>query len=171
MMVTAFLEESQIAQGGCDEVKRLLEEGYAADLGSIRVFDDLTGRIVDLDYWDALRDSSPKGRGRPRLGVRSREVTLLPQQWDWLARQPGGASAALRRLVEDARRKAPDERARKDAMNAFMRHTCGDRPNYEEALRALYRDDNATFDDMIAAWPADLSAFIKRLRELGPKPE
>jgi hypothetical protein len=43
-------------------------------------------------------------RGRPKLGVVAREVTLLPRHWEWLATQPGGASVALRRLVEAAPR-------------------------------------------------------------------
>jgi hypothetical protein len=163
MTVTAFLGNRRIAQGDRPQVQHALETGYASDLGAIRVFDDADGRVVDLDYWDAARLHAPKGRGRPSLGVRAREVTLLPQQWDWLARQPGGASAALRRLVEDARRKAPDNRARQDAVYAFMRDTCGDRSNYEEALRALYRGDAARFEALIADWPADIRGFIARL--------
>ena len=163
MIVTAFLADNQVAHGESAEVQRLLEEGYATDLGEVRIFDDQAGDIVDLDYWDALKTSLPKGRGRPSLGVRAREVTLLPQHWDWLARQPGGASAALRRLVQEARREPPSKRARKDAVSTFMRHTCGDRPNYEEALRALYRDDRARFDELIASWPTDVAGFIARL--------
>jgi len=163
MTVTAFLGDAQIAQGERGAVQQAIETGYPADLGAIRVFDDSEGRIVDLDYWDALRTSAPKGRGRPNLGVRAREVTLLPQQWEWLGRQPGGASAALRRLVEEARRKAPDDRARQDAIYAFMRHMCGDRPGYEEALRALYRGDTAQFGALIAEWPDDIRDFIRRL--------
>jgi len=132
-------------------------------MAALRVARDAEGRVVDLDYWDALRTSTPKGRGRPNLGVRAREVTLLPQQWEWLGRQPGGASAALRRLVEDARRKAPDDRARQDAIYAFMRDMCGNRPGYEEALRALYCGDTAQFDTLIAEWPGDIRRFITRL--------
>ena len=45
-----------------------------------------------------------RGPGRPKLGVVAREVTLLPRHWEWLAEQRGGASVALRKLVEDAQR-------------------------------------------------------------------
>ena len=167
MTVTAFLGDAQIAQGEPAQVQQALETGYATDLGAIRIFSDTDGRIVDLDYWDALRASAPRSRGRPSLGVRAREVTLLPQQWEWLARQPGGSSAALRRLVEEARRKAPGDRARRDAIYAFMRDMCGNRPGYEEALRALYRGDSARFAELIATWPGDVRGFIGRLAATG----
>ncbi|MBC7683274.1 MAG: DUF2239 family protein, partial [Ferruginibacter sp.] len=48
----------------------------------------------------------PRGPGRPKLGVVAREVTLLPRHWEWLATQPGGASVALRKLVELAQRQS-----------------------------------------------------------------
>ena len=88
---------------------RAIEDGYGqADQAAIRAYDDETGRVVDLDYWDA-GSAAPqvRGRGRPRLGVVAREVTLLPRHWDWLARQRGGASAALRRLVDEAAKAQP----------------------------------------------------------------
>ena len=49
-------------------------------------------------------DQVPRPRGRPKLGVVAREITLLPRHWEWLATQPGGASVALRKLVDAARR-------------------------------------------------------------------
>lgn len=163
MAITAFLEDAQVTAGTPAEVQQVLETRYAADLAAIRIFDDASGRVVDLDFWDALKTVASKGRGRPNLGVRAREVTLLPQQWDWLASQPGGASAVLRRLVDDARRKAPDERARQNAIYTFMRDACGDRPGYEEALRALYRGDAERFATLTADWPVDIRAYIDRL--------
>ena len=50
------------------------------------------------------RRRAPRGPGRPKLGVVAREITLLPRHWDWLNAQPGGASVALRKLVDEARR-------------------------------------------------------------------
>lgn len=165
--VTAFLGDTQLAAGSREAVTRTLEDRYPADLGAILVFDDATGRLTDLDYWDAAKATPAPSPGRPRLGVKAREVTLLPRHWDWLAAQPGGASAALRRLVEAASKGAPDATQRRDAVYNFMSHACGDRPGYEEALRALYRDDDAGFADMIAAWPADIRRHIARLRKGG----
>lgn len=161
--VTAFLGNRKLASGPRPAVQHLLEEGYSGDLGSILVFDDATGKPADLDYWDAATPAPAPSAGRPRLGVKAREVTLLPRHWDWLAAQPGGASAALRRLVEAASREAGDGRTRKDAAYHFMSHMCGNLPGYEEALRALYRDDGAAFDGLIAEWPEDVRGHIRHL--------
>ncbi len=159
--VTAFLGDMQLASGRRDAVTRTIEDHFPADIGAILVFDDATGKLTDLDYWDVAR--AAPAAGRPKLGVRAREVTLLPRHWDWLAAQPGGASAALRRLVEAASKGAPDAKQRRDAAYNFMSHACGDRPGYEEALRALYRDDEAAFGALIIDWPADIRAHIGRL--------
>lgn len=163
--VTAFLRDRQLASGSRENVTRTLEDRYPGDLGTILVFDDATGRLSDLDYWDAAKSAPAPAptAGRPRLGVKAREVTLLPRHWDWLAAQPGGASAALRRLVETASKDAPDAKQRRDAAYNFMSHLCGDRPGYEEALRALYRDDDAAFAELIAEWPDDIRHHIGHL--------
>ncbi|HEY0412216.1 MAG TPA: DUF2239 family protein [Allosphingosinicella sp.] len=167
--VTAFLEERAIARGERGEVMRLVEERYAAEQPAVRVFDDETGQVVDLDYWDAAASvpasapAQPRGRGRPSLGVVAREVTLLPRHWEWLAAQPGGASASLRRLVEAARKAPPAAGARRDAAYRFMADMCGDRPGYEEALRALYRGEPDKLEALIAPWPADVAAYIRQL--------
>ena len=161
--VTAFLDDRKIAEGDRGSVTRLIEDRYSAsDHNEIRVFDDDTGRRVDLDYWDAA--VSRGARGRPRLGVKAREVTLLPRHWEWLARQPGGASAALRRLVDKARQEdSGSARRRRDAAYHFMQAMCGDRPGYEEALRLLYRGDEAAFRKAVETWPDDLTAYLDRL--------
>lgn len=159
--VTAFLGDTQLASGNRDTVTRTLEDRYPGDLGAILVFDDVTGRLADLDYWDAAKTAPTAGR--PRLGVKAREVTLLPRHWDWLATQQGGASATLRRLVEAASRDTPSIGQRRDTAYNFMSHLCGDRPGFEEALRALYRDDEAVFADLISGWPDDIRAHIGRL--------
>lgn len=110
-------------------------------------------------------DRDPRGRGRPKLGVVAREVTLLPRHWDWLTAQSGGASAALRRLVDEARRKPPSRpnRAAQDAAYRFMQAIAGDLPGYEEATRALFADDRAGLEERIANWPADIRTYALRL--------
>ncbi|HYG46305.1 MAG TPA: DUF2239 family protein [Allosphingosinicella sp.] len=164
--VTAFLEDRIVARGERGAVTRELERLYPADLGALRVFEDGSGRIVDLDYWDAAASAPPpppRPRGRPRLGVAAREVTLLPRHWEWLSRQPGGASAAIRRLVEDARRKGSEAGERRDAAYRFMSDMCGDRPGYEEALRALYRGDHERLRTLIAGWPEAIRDYVEEL--------
>ena len=160
--VTAFLGDRIVARGERGDVTRELERLYPSDLGALRVFEDGSGRVVDLDYWDAAA-SAPRPRGRPSLGVAAREVTLLPRHWDWLSRQPGGASAAIRRLVEEAGRKAPGPKEKRDSAYRFLSDMCGDRPGYEEALRALYRGEEARFHLLIADWPTQIRGYVKEL--------
>ena len=110
----------------------------------------------------------PRGRGRPRLGVVAREVTLLPRHWDWLASQPGGASVALRRLVEDARRtNAGEDAARlaRDRAYRFMSALASGLPAFEEASRALFRRDRDGFADTVVDWPADVRRHALALAE------
>jgi hypothetical protein len=110
--------------------------------------------------------AEPRGRGRPKLGVVAREVTLLPRHWDWLGAQPGGASVALRKLVEDARRANGDrdrQRAARDAAYHFMSTMAGDLPGFEEASRALFADDRRRFAELIADWPVDIRDHIVKL--------
>jgi hypothetical protein len=110
--------------------------------------------------------SEPRGRGRPKLGVVAREITLLPRQWDWLSIQPGGASATLRRLVDEAKRTVMPREQRR-AMHAaayqFMTAIAGDMPGYEECLRALFAGDKPKLDQCMAGWPADIRAHTMRL--------
>ena len=108
------------------------------------------------------------GPGRPKLGVVSKEVTLLPRHWAWLEQQPQGISAALRRLVEEASKREPDrQRARlaRDAASRFMWSMAGDRPNFEEASRALFAIDRARFDQLVRDWPADVREHLSRITE------
>ena len=103
--------------------------------------------------------STPRGPGRPKLGVVAREITLLPRHWEWLAQQSGGASVAIRKLVEQARRSGEDKdriRQAQEAAYRFMSAMAGNRPHYEDAIRALFADDSTGFEKLIAGWPADV---------------
>ncbi len=166
--VTAFLGDAILGSGSREDLTHMLEDRYSGDLGAILVFDDETGKLTDLDFWDAGKTTSAATSGRPRLGVKAREVTLLPRHWDWLASEPGGASAALRRLVDAAIQASPTSRQRRDAIYNFMSNLCGDRPGFEEATRALYRDDQAGFDAIAADWPVDVRRYLDRLAQSQP---
>ncbi|MFT3966973.1 MAG: DUF2239 family protein [Sphingobium sp.] len=158
--VTAFLGDSRIATGEREAVAAFILARHPGQEGAVRVHDDLSGRVVDLDYRAA---PAARGRGRPSLGVTAREVTLLPRHWEWLASQRGGASAALRRLVDAAAARPRSALQRRDAVYAFMAAGCGDRPGYEEALRALYRGEEDDFAAHVAGWPEDVRAYIVHL--------
>ena len=148
MGYTAFNGHTRIAAGNLAEVYSLLKD---RPQGDFLVFDE-TGRQVDLDLRAIQHEPSAdqaRGRGRPRLGVVAREVTLLPRHWDWLNSQPGGASVALRKLVEEARRTRGDN----DRVRAAI---AGNLPGFEEALRALFAYDRRRFADLIAGWPQDI---------------
>ncbi|WGS50164.1 DUF2239 family protein [Paraburkholderia sp. D15] len=113
-------------------------------------------------------EDAPRGRGRPKLGVVAREVTLLPRHWDWLNAQSGGASVALRKLVEAARVAGEDrhrQRVAQEASYRFMTALAGNLPNYEDATRALFADDRTRFTQIVETWPADVCAFASRLAE------
>lgn len=152
---TAFSGDLWIATGDEDEVRAAMR-AIGNDAQNLLLFDDATGRQVDIDLRGDGQEPS-RGRGRPKLGVQAREVTLLPRHWEWLAAQPGGASAALRRLVEDARKAqedAPSPRAAMDAAYHFLTGMAGDRPGYEDAIRALYARDRQGFAKASEEWPS-----------------
>ena len=111
---------------------------------------------------------APRGPGRPKLGVVAREVTLLPRHWEWLAQQSGGASVALRKLVDEARRTGEDRdrvRQAQEAAYRFMSAMAGNKANYEDAIRALFAGEAARFEDLIAEWPADVRRHAAKLAE------
>ncbi|WP_027211639.1 DUF2239 family protein [Burkholderia sp. WSM2232] len=173
-------------------VKKVLERGEQAP---VLVFDDASAAPVEFDLrgteqeivarlnsaqTESSRDASneaqaadaseaavaPRGRGRPKLGVVAREVTLLPRHWDWLNGQPGGASVALRKLVETARAAGEHldrKRAAQEAVYRFMTALAGNLPDYEEATRALYAGDRPRFEEKVAQWPEDVRAYTVRL--------
>ncbi|HEX6049420.1 MAG TPA: DUF2239 family protein [Gemmatimonadaceae bacterium] len=121
------------------------------------------GSAADSPYRD---DTHARGRGRPRLGVIAREVTLLPRHWDWLAGQPGGASAAVRRLVDEARQTHAAKDRRRQAQEAayrFMSAMAGNEPGFEEATRALFAGDAPRFGELTAEWPGDVRDHARAL--------
>jgi hypothetical protein len=174
---TAFNGRRRLASGPLGEVAVAVKAALkAGTTDTLLVFDDATGRVVDLDLrgtdaevlarLEPPAPEGPRGRGRPRLGVVPREVTLLPRHWDWLNAQPGGASVALRKLVEEARRSAEGERGprrAKEAAYAFMSAMAGDEPGYEEAIRALFAGDGERFKDETRGWPADVGGHAALL--------
>jgi hypothetical protein len=171
--VTAFAGSRLIARGDLATVASAANENRDA---SPLIFEDATGRTVELDLRGSVEEvlarlpipaGPPKpARGRPKLGVTAREVTLLPRHWDWLASQPGGASAALRRLVDQARRETVDTHAQRKAQEVTYRVMTtlgGDLPGYEEATRALFANDRTRFDLLTAAWPTDIGDYVREL--------
>lgn len=180
---TAFAGHRLLATGPLAEVAIAVKIATSArDLDPILIFDDTTGRAIDLDLRGSHREivarlpqppapeaeptAEPRGRGRPKLGVVAREVTLLPRHWDWLGNQQGGASVALRKLVENARRAGGDRdrlRAARDAAYHVMSALAGDLPGFEEASRALFAGDRPRFTERIAGWPVDIRDHIVTL--------
>lgn len=174
--VLAFAGERLIARGTAGEAMAAIKA--ATDAGEAVLVFDRTGRVVDLDLRgevaDALARLAPapepekRGPGRPKLGVTAREVTLLPRHWDWLASQPGGASVALRKLVESALKDAegPDRaRKAKEATYRFMTALAGDRPGYEEATRMLFAGDWTAFEAAVANWPEGVRGTVWEMAE------
>jgi hypothetical protein len=183
---TAFEGQRRLASGPLAEIALAAKRAEQHASEPIAIFSDATGRAVDLDLrgsteevlarltdtaaagaaQDATLPSEPRGRGRPRLGVVAREVTLLPRHWEWLNAQPGGASVALRKLVDEARRANGDrdrQRAARDAAYHFMSAMAGNLPHFEEASRALFADDRRRFVGQIASWPPDIRDHAVKL--------
>ncbi|MCB1500596.1 MAG: DUF2239 family protein [Bauldia sp.] len=174
----AFAGTACIAAGALSETavaaRRAQDEDPSA---AILVFNRDTAEVVDLDLRGSEQDvaarytpptPSPARRGRPKLGVVAREVTLLPRHWEWLARQPGGASVTLRKLIEAARKDdAHTARARTDTAYRFMSAMAGNLPGFEEAARALFAGDRGRLTALMAAWPPDIGREISRFLD-GP---
>ena len=177
---TVFEGLRRLASGPLIEIAPTIKRAEARAAEPISIFSDATGRAIDLDLRGGIADvlkrlaktdeqpapNEPRGRGRPKLGVVAREVTLLPRHWEWLNAQPGGASVALRKLVDAARRSNGDAdrlRAARDAAYHFMSAMAGNLAHFEEASRALFADDRRRFTSLIAAWPADIRDHVVKL--------
>ncbi len=167
------------------KTKVVLDRGERAP---VLIFDETSGELVEIDFRGSLQQvldrlecpeskfelfepevpeqSTPRGRGRPRLGVVPREVTLLPRHWDWLSAQPGGASVALRKLVDEARRtrqSADALRRGQEAAYRFLHALAGKLPGFEEVTRALFAGQSERFHERTAAWPRDVRDHARRL--------
>ncbi len=178
---TAFAGTRRIASGALRHVALVAQRELQAGAAGVLIFDDRSSELIDLDLSgssaellkrlaatelvvkaeDDEGEAPPvrRGPGRPRLGVVAREVTLLPRHWQWLAAQPGGASVALRRLVEDARKANAGRdrvRAAQEAAYRFMVAVAGDAPGFEEATRALFAGNAAAFEEAMSAWAGDV---------------
>lgn len=171
-----FHHARRIAAGPLAEAARETRECLGDRAAEAQVFDAETSKPIDIDWrgspdevaarLDATpAESVPGARGRPKLGVVAREVTLLPRHWEWLAEQRGGASVTLRRLVDQARQAdtgAAHRRAQESAYR-FMTAMAGDAAGFEEALRALYAGDAVRFDECSASWPSDVRDHARTL--------
>jgi hypothetical protein len=181
---TAFEGQRRLISGPLADVALAIKHTMRPTSEPIAVFSDASGRVIDLDLRgstdeilarlpavtnsteESAATNEPRGRGRPRLGVVAREVTLLPRHWEWLNAQPGGASVALRKLVDDARRTSGDrdrQRAARDAAYHFMSAMAGNLPHFEEASRALFADDRRRLVSQIASWPDDIRDHVVKL--------
>lgn len=190
VLCTAFEGTRRIATGALPEVAQKVKE--VVDRGErapVLIFDDATSELIEVDFCGTAEDvaarllagtgtSVPSGPaavpdtetrrkpGRPRLGVVAREVTLLPRHWEWLNRQPGGASVAMRKLVEEARRvNETRDRLRRaqEVAYRFLSAMAGNEPGFEEALRCLFAGDRARFDLLVSDWPIDVRDHAQKL--------
>lgn len=179
----AFEGDKRIAFGELAHVAGKTKEAMdRGELGPVLLLDAVTSRPIEVDFRGSLEEvlqrlpSQPapsealerRGKGRPKLGVVAREVTLLPRHWDWLNAQPGGASVALRRLVEEARKtNVPQDQKREAQESAyrFMTTVAGNLPGYEEALRTLFAADRQAFFRITNSWPTDVRDHARSLAE------
>jgi hypothetical protein len=170
---TAFLGWKRIAAGSLEQMLRQTK-AYLRDEPSdqsLLIFEDQTGTQVDFDLRgsveEVLERVAPRplrtGPGRPRLGVISREISLLPRHWEWLETQRSGVSATLRRLIEEARKQDSTESDRRRAVEAtgrVMTAIAGNLPGFEEAYRALYSRDHGRLEQCVKEWPQDLREYM-----------
>ncbi len=190
----AFDGDRRIASGNLREVisaaKETLDRRKDA---SVLVFDGTTSSPIEIDFRGSIDDvlarlpdvaaapaagegaapPVPRGPGRPKLGVVAREVTLLPRHWEWLAQQSGGASVALRKLVDEARRANKDKdriRHAQEAAYRFMAAMAENKPHHEEVARALFAGDAERFEAWTATWPADVRDHVRRLAAVAFEP-
>lgn len=182
---SAFEGHTLIASGEVKTVVLGTKDRFDRNQGAaLLIFEDQTGAQIDFDLAgtpdeviarlanhpmfasSASKTVERAGPGRPKLGVTSREISLLPRHWEWLDQQPGGVSVALRKLVEEARKRGQGKaqaRTLRDAAGKFMWAMAGNLPDFEEASRALYASDLEKLEALIAPWPEDLRKHIERL--------
>ncbi len=180
---TAFLGRRRIASGSlaavAQKAKQRLDSGATETL---LIFDDATAYVVEVDFRGSVEDvlarlapppEPPKTAGRPKLGVVGREVTLLPRHWEWLNSQPGGASVALRKLVDEARKSNEREDRKRESQTAayrFMSAMAGNEPGFEEASRALFAGDADQFARETIKWPNGIREYAAQLARAALSP-
>ena len=189
---TAFQGERCIGSGQVDRiVRQVVSTIDGDDYGSLMIFNDANGEPIEIDYRGSADDILARlsayleksgdsqdhdteitikkpGPGRPKLGVVAREVTLLPRHWDWLNRQPGGASVTLRKLVEQARkayRKKDTARLAREAAYRFITIMAGNRSGFEETSRALFSGNREQYKKHMASWPEGIQQYAGKLAE------
>lgn len=180
---TAFAGHLRLASGPIEQAVRRTKEYVDGGGGeTVLVFDDRTGEQIDFDLRGTPEEAIARlaehplfaedaparrpGPGRPKLGVVSREVSLLPRHWEWLERQRGGISVALRALVHEAQKRGQGKelaRRAREAAGKFMWTMAGDLPDFEEASRALYAKDDARLRRLVRGWPKDVKRHVVRL--------
>ncbi|WAW09813.1 DUF2239 family protein [Oxalobacter vibrioformis] len=187
---TSFDGNKRIASGSLQANALAVKQALAArSHGAVLTFNDQTGETVEIDVCGTDADilsrlrgltpsapailseepnaePVPESRGRPKLGVVSREITLLPRHWEWLESQPGGASVTLRKLVEKARKAGAEtdrQRHMQERTYRFMSAVAGNLPAFEEASRALFASEAERFYQHTESWPSDIRDYIRQL--------
>lgn len=182
-IVTAFEGTTRIGAGFLRDVALAVKAAQERRAGAVLVFDDMTSHQIEVDtrgtneqvlqrlialeppdsiqgdIVDAPAPEVVRGPGRPKLGVVAREITLLPRHWDWLATQSGGASVAIRKLVDEAKKQnEARDRARfaQESAYRFISVMGGNLPGFEEATRALFASNAERFEQTVAYWPKDV---------------
>lgn len=182
----AFHHTEQVSRGPLEHVLSQARERGSRTAKACLFFDETTGAQIDFDLRGSLAQilerladhpalraapEAPKGPGRPKLGVSCKEVCLLPAQWDWLAQQSGGPSAALRRLVMAAMKAEPAfalPASKKTAVDRVLLAVAGNQPRYEDASRALWSGDLAAFHAVVATWPGSVGSWAMEQLVEGP---
>ncbi|MCG8609938.1 MAG: DUF2239 family protein [Pseudomonadales bacterium] len=166
----AIYEKKLISRGDLETI--VAETKALGDAIEPYVFEFESCKRIDLNWHGDAQSvieslplpvaSTPNKRGRPKLGVTAKEVTLLPKHWDWLASQRGGASVTLRRLVDHAMKNATvDERIQQKQNQLYGLITVfADETGFEEASRALYRNSRVNFEAAIATWPSEMKPLL-----------
>lgn len=176
---TAFDGSKIISQGTLAHIALSLKQKTREQkTATLLVFSDLTGRQIDIDLsgtdkqvLDRLKVYSPQelqantGAGRPKLGVMPREISLLPNHWEWLLNQDGGSSAVIRNLIDEKMKSRSKDKVKsaQETTYKFLSAIAGDLPNFEEAIRFLYRKDKKKFSELISSWPKDIIKYSMML--------
>ncbi|GAB1256888.1 DUF2239 family protein [Aurantivibrio plasticivorans] len=183
LLCSAFLNDHCLASGRLLDVAQRVKSLLGDDAITATIIENQTSEVIEVDFRGSIdhlaeqfafakKPDTPQAmptkgkRGRPKLGVVAKEVTLLPKHWEWLQKQPGGASATLRKLVMSAQRSTEQEdtqRAAQTAAYKFMTIFASSQSEYEEALRALYAGDSEQFERLIEAWPSDIKHHIREI--------